>query len=1459
MRRYLRHIYSLSLSTAICPLEHFISTIVHQVPLPVEGGRPFHVVLDAALISVKSKPMSPIIFQVPPQRFFPLMDLDFAGPLRCMSVDVMLAVFLLMLREAKLIFISCSNTMLTETMETLRMLLFPLMWSSCFVSRLPTSLHGLLQAPGGLMIGVHMEEIEPSPAEVKKFIQHMHRSYPLVTGTYVVDLTSNSIHQFDGKSLEKLQHGDVDNILKTMPTGPKVRLRAKLIRIAEDYRIAPQTVGLEEMDSAFDFQDDSEDAISREKWEAFPTLDMRDSFMSFMIDLLGDYPKYILPPVEDMFAESYRTFREEFAVEEYLADSDPTCRPALDYLMETQMFSVLLQNRSEGNAEAVVFFEQAAELQRELGLSVGGHGHGLAKSPHGICEVPAPIYTLLNKEQEWSALSKTMQQQILSTLEVTGKRIYRINVLSQNSLSPIRGNNAHASWNSSFQNISNQKLLDLLTFNDFTHATPQHYQDNESDSPYYFVARKELDRQEDLHLANEEFGPVIVAGPTLNGTMDYIPPDDENVKTFTYPSWPELQHDVLIAGESAVHPRVKEIQAARILALSQLNPSLYRMIRSPAERLASVGNHVGKAKDHDKQLHVSAEVAPMLAAMMDIGSVSMLLLTLRILNNVKPNSDILQLLGIIAELEQVGMLPSLNESIWRGVMVGCGAVGGTIMRRIVYVLFQCMESVRAKSADALTYGRYVQALNAKKLNFPETSAPGDILDPFLYLEEIGYTWYIQKSALSAQNQSINLEENSHVPRKNSAGSDGGLHGSFGSSKNLKKNVILQANTESARIVAAKLNLQSNRAFLPFMKPIQTAAFSAPILSSQMSANGNSLEYVRVNAKMQSDAFLQSCTPSNFKAYPNPPTPKSRADSRQSLDRKASRESIGTPDRLSTMINSIAGSEFGRTSTMQIVSKLTTGPNWLMGLGKNSAAIKNTSDSSRQPLNKQNPPVQSNNNHGSSWRSFFGSRTPTPASTPPPSHVTQSTSDAALHITPIKEDGHVDMKKLDALASTLVFEDDEENVSHASDEDTSQHERKRSISVDQGDKELQEMKEVRSSVHSDAPAEESEETGIDTGVSSPQATKEADSVGSDVDENVHPLKLSNPGQLSTIQEVGDEVHSEAATQAKPSASTPAAAEMNMSEFNNKVQDMFIQHYMDAGKVLSIHNYTPCVDCGYVLMDEEILAVWCRTAGLDIHNSSANSRSSSKRRNRSASQIVMDTSYHHKIICPHCSTEVKPKLHVYEHTRVKTSGDHPLMPAGGEVEMESKFLEEVSFVSPFLLRTEVEEMLLKVGEKLVDMETFHRHSATTFWNTLWYTSRCTLPSGLSAGNNSSFYHLPLVIAWRQDIAVAKAKRILQGIPGDMLEVKDIIPFASEEELKLICDMVLANLDFSPAGMRQALVHMSQISSLYLLADRERISIARILYSTLLLLAVYAGHFQVFDRRKTTLARDVSQVTL
>ena len=55
MQRFLRQLYSLSLSVGICPLESYIASVVSQVPLPYPGGRSLHVCLDAALVSPNSR------------------------------------------------------------------------------------------------------------------------------------------------------------------------------------------------------------------------------------------------------------------------------------------------------------------------------------------------------------------------------------------------------------------------------------------------------------------------------------------------------------------------------------------------------------------------------------------------------------------------------------------------------------------------------------------------------------------------------------------------------------------------------------------------------------------------------------------------------------------------------------------------------------------------------------------------------------------------------------------------------------------------------------------------------------------------------------------------------------------------------------------------------------------------------------------------------------------------------------------------------------------------------------------------------------------------------------------------------------------------------------------------------------------------------------------------------------
>lgn len=328
MGRYLKQLYSLSLSPIFCPLEYFISSVVSRVPLPVEGGRPFHVVLDASLISLTSKSMAPICFDLPSKYSFPHMDVDFAGPLRCLSIDHLLAIFTLLLRESKVVFICSSNALLTEVMETFRSLLYPLSWSSCFITRLPDSLCGVLQAPGGFMIGMHVvnsdvtdmtdvninepsEKLEEEQIDSVKFIADHDWIHNLQSGTFIADLTQDRIYLYENKKTELLSSSRTAQILKSLPPASYRKIYHKIQIIADKYQLCPQKfdeMGLSQFDSAFDFSGDP-----KRNWNDFPTNDVRDAFLVLMCELLADFSRYIRPP--SSLSIQGATIRELFKIE----------------------------------------------------------------------------------------------------------------------------------------------------------------------------------------------------------------------------------------------------------------------------------------------------------------------------------------------------------------------------------------------------------------------------------------------------------------------------------------------------------------------------------------------------------------------------------------------------------------------------------------------------------------------------------------------------------------------------------------------------------------------------------------------------------------------------------------------------------------------------------------------------------------------------------------------------------------------------------------------------------------------------------------------------------------------------------------------------------------------------------------------------------------------------------------
>jgi hypothetical protein len=153
-----------------------------------------------------------------------------------------------------------------------------------------------------------------------------------------------------------------------------------------------------------------------------------------------------------------------------------------------------------------------------------------------------------------------------------------------------------------------------------------------------------------------------------------------------------------------------------------------------------------------------------MSTVLEVLSVSLLLLCTRTLHEAKPLCDMLQVLGILAQADSMGVLPKIDETIWRTLLVACASTGGDVMRKVACVVFDTLTACGI-TPDALTYGSYTRALAATKYAH-EISPCGHQIDQFLYLEEIGLAWFQQRSAVIEQSQAdiSVVESRSNVPK-----------------------------------------------------------------------------------------------------------------------------------------------------------------------------------------------------------------------------------------------------------------------------------------------------------------------------------------------------------------------------------------------------------------------------------------------------------------------------------------------------------------------------------------------------------------------------------------------------------------------------------------------------------------------------------------------------------------------
>lgn len=274
------------------------------------------------------------------------MDLDFDAPFRCLDLNNVLKVFMLMLMEERLLFISSSTSILTETLETLLAFLFPLEFMGCYIPRLPNKLHEILDAPGSFLLGIH---VEGSTSEY--CVPNL--SDPI----FIVDLDHNRITHQEGKTDLPFMEGMA--YLDTLHDKIKLELERANISVRDIKE-------LHERDSAFELAK----APNMETGEIEIKLDVpavRDAFLCYMCDLLGNYKKFFNS--QDNKEDQNGVFMA-FDVKNFVDSCEKTTKPLMEKVVCTQMFAALIQQRIEhgSGVDRLVFFEYCVE-EREKQLS----------------------------------------------------------------------------------------------------------------------------------------------------------------------------------------------------------------------------------------------------------------------------------------------------------------------------------------------------------------------------------------------------------------------------------------------------------------------------------------------------------------------------------------------------------------------------------------------------------------------------------------------------------------------------------------------------------------------------------------------------------------------------------------------------------------------------------------------------------------------------------------------------------------------------------------------------------------------------------------------------------------------------------------------------------------------------------------------------------------------------------
>lgn len=331
-KKFLSHLYRISISAQPHPIERYIAILMLDVPFP-SPQRP--------RILVQTSIYDPFEICQPYHTPLPVSGASYIAMLRYLGPDHAMLLFYLILTEHKILIHSLRTELMTSIAEAITTLLFPFSWQCPYVPLCPLGLSDVLDAPCPFVVGIdsrYFDQYDP-PDDVTS-----------------VDLDTNMI----------LVENELKGISwKALPKKPGKVLEEKLnklhYQLYQLYSKEKDTSGGDITETAIQLAPlDYENSHSR-KWLQIEVA-IQEAFLRFMATILKGYEQF-LKPITSAPTRETCDLTSLFDLEGFLRSRPSSQSKFFQTLTRTQMFSRFIEQRSFVTSQdsLLAFFDNCLE------------------------------------------------------------------------------------------------------------------------------------------------------------------------------------------------------------------------------------------------------------------------------------------------------------------------------------------------------------------------------------------------------------------------------------------------------------------------------------------------------------------------------------------------------------------------------------------------------------------------------------------------------------------------------------------------------------------------------------------------------------------------------------------------------------------------------------------------------------------------------------------------------------------------------------------------------------------------------------------------------------------------------------------------------------------------------------------------------------------------------------------